>query len=153
MQYMKNIGPTKMIVFSETLTEECTQKVPITGWNICFMKAMIGINVFNSWCCAMDHRFKKVGIRIKGIFVPILNFYLRQIEKMREGFEILWKSSQRSDISKVFETIKIVMSWQGITDSGFFMKRYFKRPSLIEEGDTITVTNIHFYDIEDSGKE
>jgi hypothetical protein len=35
----------------------------------------------------------------------------------------------------------------------FFMKRYFKRPSLIEEGDMITVTNIYFYDIEDSGKE
>ncbi len=34
---------------------------------------------------------------------------------------------------------------------GFFMKRYIKRPSLIEDEVMITVTNIHFCDIEGYG--
>ena len=33
----------------------------------------------------------------------------------------------------------------------FFIKRHLKRTSLIEDKAMITVTNIHFYDIEESG--
>jgi hypothetical protein len=31
----------------------------------------------------MDHRFRKVEVRIKGIFAPILNLNLRQVEEMK----------------------------------------------------------------------
>jgi hypothetical protein len=57
---------------------------------------------------AMDHRFRKVEVRIKGIFVPILNLNLRQVEEMRKGFEM-------SDISKVFEVDDILGVLQAIS--------------------------------------
>ena len=48
---------------------------------------------------AMDHRFRKVEVRIKGIFVPILNLNLRQVEEMREESEISIK--KQSDVKKI----------------------------------------------------
>ena len=47
----------------------------------------------------MDHRFRKVEVRIKGIFVPILNLNLRQVEEMREESEISIK--KQSDVKKI----------------------------------------------------
>ena len=43
----------------------------------------------------MDHRFKKVEVRVKRNFVPILNLNLRSVYEMREEFEISEKPVRR----------------------------------------------------------
>jgi len=62
----------------------------------------------------MDHRFRKVDVRIKGVFVPILNHNRRQVEEIRKKLDISSKSSQTSDISQVFEVNDILRVSQAI---------------------------------------
>ena len=50
----------------------------------------------------MDHRFRKVEVRIKGIIVPILNLNLRSVYEMREEFEISYK--KQTDLITGFGT-------------------------------------------------
>jgi len=47
----------------------------------------------------MDRRIRKVEVRIKRNFVPILNLNLRYVEEMRKEFV----KFNKSDLSKVFE--------------------------------------------------
>ena len=43
---------------------------------------------------AMDDRFRKVVVRIKGIFVPIFNLNLKLIQGIGEGIEISLTNQQ-----------------------------------------------------------